>query len=239
MPGSLGHSRLALLAVIQPTLQVVVLLLGLLAQFGIMVGKYLHGFCLLQQIADAAVECQQLVSIMVAQLACTARNEVVAYGSHRVGVPLGCHLLAVDQPVYLALQSQGEAPAHVCLDMQGGRYVQLVELLIAVCSHQPARNGQIRAITDYGIGPYGHVGSVLRQGVAHPHAVLVAACEGAAHACSQPDVEPLCLAVGPKLHEVELHSELHVVRVHQIVAICLGRNRPGIQFIEALLAAIA
>ena len=145
----------------------------------------------------------------------------------------------IDEPVHLALQSQGELAAHIGLEVKNGGDVELVELLVAVGREHITRDGNLGIITDVDVAQYGCGGSVLGEGVAHPHAVLVAACKGAAYARSHPDVEPLGLAVGPELHEVELGTYLHVVRVHQVVAVGLGRRHLIVKLRESLLAAVA
>ena len=64
---------------------------------------------------------------------------------------LGSHLLTVEQPVHLALNAYSESAAHVSLDVQSGRDVELVEVLVAVACAHVARNGDSTVVADVGV----------------------------------------------------------------------------------------
>ena len=110
---------------------------------------------------------------------------------------------------------------------------------MAVGSQHIAGDGHGGVVADADVAGDGRGGGTLGDGVAHPHAVLSATGEGSPDAGAHPDVEPLRLACAPQLHEVELHAELRVVCVHEIVAIGLGGRRGLVEHREALLSAVA
>ena len=195
--GSCCHGLLALTAVVELALQVAVLLLSLLSEGSLAVGASLFGFSLLAQGVGAVVERGYLSGIKLAQLARTAPHEIVAHCGKGIYEILGSHLLAVEQPVHLALQTQCEPSAHVSLDMERGGDEELVELLVAVGRRHLSGDGHRGIVADVQVAEYRCGGLALGDGVAHPHAVFVAAGEGSSHARAQPDVEPLGLAVGP------------------------------------------
>ena len=113
----LDSALAAALAVIELSLQARLVLLCPLSQIGFAVGACLGIGCFLSQGVVAVVERAHLVAVEVAQLACAALHEVVAHGGEGVDVVLGGDVLPVEQPVHLALHAQGEASAHIGLDV--------------------------------------------------------------------------------------------------------------------------
>ena len=113
----LDRGLAAALAVVELSLQARLVPLCLLSQIGFAVGACLGIGCFLAQGVVAVVERAHLVAVEAAQLACAALHEVVAHGGEGVDVVLGGDVLPVEQPVHLALHAQGEASAHVGLDM--------------------------------------------------------------------------------------------------------------------------
>ena len=103
--GAFNGCLLALLTVVELALEVVVLLFSLLSECSFTVGTCLFGISFLAQIVGTVVERSQFAVVIVAQLACTTRYEVVANGCHSVDEMLRSHLLAIEQPVEFALNA--------------------------------------------------------------------------------------------------------------------------------------
>ena len=123
--------------------------------------------------------------------------------------------------------------------MQRGRDEELVELLVAVGCEHVSGNGDRSIVADVDVAIDWSGGAVLGFGGSNPNAILVATCECSANTGTHPDIKPLSLAHGPKLHEVELNAELHVVGIHDVVAIGLGKIGFGVDSVESLFATIA
>ena len=123
--------------------------------------------------------------------------------------------------------------------MQRSRDEELVELLVAVGCEHVSGNGDRSIVADVDVAIDWSGGAVLGFGGSDPDAILVAACECSANTGTHPDIKPLSLAHGPKLHEVELNAELHVVGIHDVVAIGLGKIGFGVDSVESLFATIA
>ena len=188
---------------------------------------------------QAVVECGELAFVISPLHLGAARHEIVAHGGKGEDEVLRGDVLAVHQPVHLTFQPDGEAAAHVGLDVERGRNVEFVELLVAVRGAHIARDGYFQVVAD-GRTIADRCGMpALRLRVADVDAVLVALGKGVAHARAYPDVQPLRTAARPQLHEVEAYAELGVVVVHQVVAVRLDGRRLGVERGEALFTAVA
>lgn len=189
--------RLAVLAVLQSALEVGVLLLRLSACALCLVGLCLGFGSLALEGVHTVVERGDFALIAGALRTGTARHEVVAHGGEGEDEVLRGDVLAVQQPVHLAFQSDGESAAHVGLDVERGRDVERVELLVAVLRLHIARDGDGVVVAHTLTIDERRCRSALRLGVAEVHAVLVALGEAVAHARTSPDVEPLGAATTP------------------------------------------
>ena len=220
-------------------LEVGVLLLGLSACVLCLVCQFLGfgGFAL--QDVQAVAQRGDFAFIAGTLHLGAARHEVVPQGDKGEGIVLRCDGLAVHQPVDFTFQPYAELPAHVGLDVERGGDVELLEAFVPVARPHAARNGDGAVVADALTVDERQGLAALRHGVAEIDAVLVALCEGAAHARACPDVEPLRAAVRPQFHEVEAHAELGVVEVHQVVAVCLDGHRLRVELRKALFTAVA
>lgn len=149
MRGLVGcRRRLTVLAVLQSALEVGVLLLRLSACVLCLVGLCLDFGSLALEGVHTVVERGDCALIAGTLRTGTARHEVVAHGGEGEDEVLRGDVLAVQQPVHLAFESDGEAAAHVGLDVERGRDVERVELLVAVLRLHIARDGDGTVVAD-------------------------------------------------------------------------------------------
>ena len=208
-----GRLCLSLFTVGQAALQFGLLLLCPLA-----VCRFAFGTCLFRchvplQGVHAIVERGEFALVVGSLHLGTARHEVVAYGGKGENEVLRGDVLAIEKPVRLAFQSDGEAAAHVGLDVERGGNVERVELLVAVRRAHVTRDGYLRVVADGRTVTNGRGLSALCLRVADVDAVLVALGKGVAYARAQPDVQPLRAAAGPQLWLVRLLFLLELWRL--------------------------